>query len=159
MRTIFTETGNIEKAELREIGSELKGLERVFEDSISVAKGAIQTVVRARVSGVLAELKLEPVASPEIEKAIEEFIDDQFRYGCSWQGWFVPCYGMEEEVSEFIKDKILENIFKVTLQEIPECEDCDGRGWYERGLRGTRTHCDTCNGAGTVIPKEEEVPQ
>lgn len=30
----------------------------------------------------------------------------------------------------------------------PECSDCDGLGYWEKGLRGTRIECDTCHGSG-----------
>ena len=94
----------------------------------------------------------EPCGSfrEEVEKILEEIEGKMILVATSKENYNQPQNG--KYVEEVITIKDAENIIRSHMDEIPNCEGCSRRKWYQKGLEDGKKDNDW-------IPVEEKLPE
>lgn len=150
-KKIYAENGSIslDYTSDRDTARTWKGLERSIEAAVDEALGEYRAMFRKEYDALCAKYNLPAEEKRhEFEAALEKF------EMCNAEE-----YGPDEIFTrEFFEYDVLEKIFGVIVEDEGNllCPDCDGRGWWEHGLAGTRMDCEKCNGTGALTPKQLE---
>ena len=94
----------------------------------------------------------EPCGSfrEEVEKILEEIEGKMILVATSKENYNQPQNG--KYVEEVITIKDAENIIRSHMDEIPNCEGCSRRKWYQKGFEDGKKDSDW-------IPVEEKLPE